>query len=43
MFLAAGLPVISVDTKKKENVGVCKNGGREYQRKGAPVATNTVA
>jgi hypothetical protein len=41
VFLAAGLPVISVDTKKKENVGVYKNGGREYQRKGAPVATNT--
>src|ERR1700683_2689535 len=30
-FLAAGLPVISVDTKKKENVGAYKNGGREYQ------------
>jgi hypothetical protein len=40
-FLAAGLPVISVDTKKKENVGAYKNGGREYQRKGAPVPTNT--
>jgi hypothetical protein len=40
-FLAAGLPVISVDTKKKENVGIYQNGGREYQRKGAPVATNT--
>jgi hypothetical protein len=40
-FLAAGLPVISVDTKKKENVGAYKNGGREYQPKGTPVATNT--
>ena len=40
-FLAAGLPVISVDTKKKENVGTYKNGGREYQPKGKPVATNT--
>jgi len=40
-FLAAGLPVISVDTKKKELVGAYKNGGREYQPKGSPVATNT--
>ena len=39
-FLAAGLPVISVDTKKKELVGAYKNGGREYQPKGSPVATN---
>jgi hypothetical protein len=41
VFLAAGLPVISVDTKKKENVGAYKNGGREYQPQGAPVSTNT--
>jgi len=27
-FLVAGIPVISVDTKKKENVGAYKNGGR---------------
>jgi hypothetical protein len=40
-FLEAGLPVISVDTKKKELVGAYKNGGREYQPKGSPVATNT--
>jgi hypothetical protein len=40
-FLVAGMPVISVDTKKKENVGAYKNGGREYQRKGEPVSTNT--
>ena len=40
-FLAAGLPVISVDTKKKELVGTYKNGGREYQRKGEPTPTNT--
>ena len=40
-FLAAGLPVISVDTKKKENAGAYTNGGREYQPKGEPVATNT--
>src|SRR5918997_1725841 len=40
-FLAAGLPVISVDTKKKELIGSYKNGGREYQPKGKPVSTNT--
>src|SRR6185437_8313751 len=40
-FLAAGLPVISVDTKKKELIGSYKNGGREYQPKGEPVAANT--
>ncbi|HEV2237134.1 MAG TPA: ISAzo13 family transposase [Ktedonobacterales bacterium] len=33
-FLAAGDPVISVDTKKKELVGDFKNGGREWQPKG---------
>ncbi len=40
-FLAAGLPVISVDTKKKELIGAYKNGGREYQPKGEPTPTNT--
>ena len=40
-FLTAGLPVIWVDTKKKELVGTDKNGGREYQHKGQPVPTNT--
>jgi transposase len=29
-----GLPVISVDTKKKELIGAYKNGGREWHRKG---------
>lgn len=29
-----GVPVISVDTKKKELVGNFKNGGREWQPKG---------
>jgi transposase len=38
--LAAGLPVVSVDAKKKELVGEFKNGGREYQPKGSPVAVN---
>lgn len=40
-FLADGQPVISVDTKKKENVGRYANGGAEYQRKGEPEKTNT--
>jgi hypothetical protein len=40
-FLAADLPVISVDTKKKELVGAYKNGGREYQPTGEPTPTNT--
>jgi hypothetical protein len=34
----SGDPVISVDTKKKEQVGNYANGGREYQPKGRPVA-----
>jgi hypothetical protein len=35
-FQAAGDPAISVDTKKKELVGDCKNGGREWRPKGQP-------
>jgi len=35
--LAAGQPVISVDTKKKEVVGNLANSGREWQPKGSPV------
>lgn len=35
-FLAAGNPVISVDTKKKELVGDFKNGGHEWQPYGKP-------
>ncbi|MCA1700941.1 MAG: ISAzo13 family transposase [Actinobacteria bacterium] len=34
--IAAGEPVISVDTKKKELVGDFKNAGREWQPKGQP-------
>src|SRR5215472_13660295 len=30
-FMAAGQPVISVDTKKKELVGQFRNGGREWR------------
>ena len=33
-----GQPVISVDTKKKENVGDFKNGGQEWQPEGNPEA-----
>jgi hypothetical protein len=32
--------VVSVDTKKKELVGSFKNGGREWRRKGRPLAVN---
>ena len=35
-FQAAGEPVISVDTKKKELVGDFKNAGRELRPKGQP-------
>jgi hypothetical protein len=35
-FLAAGQPVISVDTKKKELVGDYANGGKEWQPQGEP-------
>ncbi len=34
----AGQPVISVDTKKKELVGLYRNGGREWRPKGQPEA-----
>jgi hypothetical protein len=34
--LAAGIPVISIDCKKKELVGNFKNGGREWRPKGDP-------
>ena len=35
-FIDAGDPVISVDTKKKENIGKFKNNGQEYRRKKDP-------
>jgi hypothetical protein len=35
-FAQRGLPVISVDTKKKELVGNFKNGGNEWQPEGEP-------
>src|SRR3989440_4195633 len=34
-------PVISVDTKKKENVGEFKNGGREWRPRGEPAGVRT--
>jgi hypothetical protein len=40
-FLAAGEPVISVDTKKKELVGSFGQAGREWHRSGAPVKVST--
>ena len=37
-FINHGLPVVSVDTKKKENIGNYKNNGKEYCRKKEPRA-----
>src|SRR3954470_20563095 len=37
-FQAAGQPVISVDTKKKELIGPFKNGGSDDRPKGSPEA-----
>jgi hypothetical protein len=37
-FRETGLPVVSVDAKKKELVGEYENGGREWQPKGQHVA-----
>ena len=36
IFILDGQPVISVDTKKKENVGNFKNNGREYRKNKNP-------
>ena len=38
--IAAGQPVISVDTKKKELVGLFKNGGQQWRPAGDPVRVN---
>jgi len=35
-YLKLGEPVISVDTKKKENIGNFKNNGKEYRPHGKP-------
>ena len=37
MFIACCEPVISIDCKKKENIGNFKNTGAEYSKKGKPV------
>ena len=39
-YLAQGLPVISVDTKKKELVGQYKNNGKEWYPQGNPEEVN---
>lgn len=39
-FQANQQPVISVDTKKKENIGNFKNGGKEYFPEGEPEQVN---
>ena len=35
-FLESGQPIISVDGKKKENIGNYKNNGREWSQQGSP-------
>ncbi len=40
-FQQAGLPTISVDTKKKELIGNYKNNGAEWEKKGYPLQVNT--
>jgi transposase len=40
-FLKNSLPVISVDTKKKELVGRFKNAGHEWEVKGSPIKVLT--
>lgn len=39
-FRKENCPVLSADTKKKENIGNYKNNGREYSEKGKPVGVN---
>lgn len=39
-FIATGDPIISVDTKKKENVGKFKNPGRNWRKQGDPKKVN---
>jgi len=40
-FTGSGDPVISVDSKKKENVGTFKNHGRNWQKKGNAKKVNS--
>lgn len=39
-FMTMGLPVISVDTKKKELIGQYKNSGKEWNPEGTPEEVN---
>lgn len=39
-FIEEGKAAISVDTKKKENIGNYKNAGREYHKKGTATKVN---
>ncbi len=40
-FQSQHRPVISIDTKKKENIGQFKNGGQEWHLKGEPTLVKT--
>ena len=40
-FQGKNCPVLSIDTKKKENIGNYKNRDQEYSQKGQPTAVNT--
>lgn len=40
-FLEKGQAVLSVDTKKKENIGNFKNNGQEYSKKGQPIKVSS--
>lgn len=41
LFQSQHRPAISIDTKKKENIGQFKNGGQEWHPKGEPTAVKT--
>jgi hypothetical protein len=41
-FVEAGLPIVSVDTKKKELIGAFKNGGRAWSREAEAVNVHDV-
>jgi len=40
LFHKENNPVLSIDTKKKENIGNYKNNGQEYSPKGTPIEVN---
>jgi len=37
LYFIKGIPVLSIDAKKKENIGNFKNNGKEYRKKGEPI------